>query len=186
MFARSLTSILKNSSLLREEAYISGKWCTADSGQRFEVTNPATGEVIAHVADLGVAEFKAAFETAQVAQKEWAEATGKERAGVLRRLFELVMANQEDLAKILTAEVGKPLAEARGEIAYGASYIEWFGEEAKRIYGDTIPGYQRDKRLLGTEATRRSSSSNCVLELPFGDGRPEVCSSPCRRVLHCL
>ena len=148
MFARSLTSILKDSSLLREEAYISGKWCNADSGQRFEVTNPATGEVIAHVADLGVAEFKAAFETAQVAQKEWAEATGKERAGVLRRLFELVMANQEDLAKILTAEVGRPLAEARGEIAYGASYIEWFGEEAKRIYGDTIPGYERDKRLL--------------------------------------
>jgi succinate-semialdehyde dehydrogenase / glutarate-semialdehyde dehydrogenase len=148
MFARSLTSILKNSSLLREEAYISGKWCTADSGQRFEVTNPATGEVIAHVANLGVTEFKAALETAQVAQKKWAEATGKERGEVLRRLFELVMANQEDLAKILTAEVGKPLAEARGEVAYGASYIEWFGEEAKRIYGDTIPGYQRDKRLL--------------------------------------
>jgi succinate-semialdehyde dehydrogenase / glutarate-semialdehyde dehydrogenase len=148
MFTRSLTSILKDSSLLREEAYICGKWCNADSGQRFQVTNPATGEVIAHVADLGVAEFKRAFETAQVAQKEWAEATGKERAGVLRRLFELVMANQEDLAKILTAEVGKPLAEARGEVAYGASYIEWFGEEAKRIYGDTIPGYQRDKRLL--------------------------------------
>lgn len=148
MFTRSLTSILKDSSLLREEAYICGKWCNADSGQRFQVTNPATGEVIAHVADLGVAEFKRAFEASQVAQKEWAEATGKERAGVLRRLFELVVANQEDLAKIVTAEAGKPLTEARGEVAYGASYIEWFGEEAKRTYGDTIPGYQRDKRLF--------------------------------------
>jgi succinate-semialdehyde dehydrogenase/glutarate-semialdehyde dehydrogenase len=148
MLTHSLTSILKDASLLREEAYIGGKWCSADSGQKFQVTNPATGQVIVNVADLGVADFKRAFEAAQVAQKEWAEATGKERAGVLRRLFDLVMANQEDLAKILTAEVGKPLAEARGEVAYGASYIEWFGEEAKRVYGDTIPGFQRDKRLL--------------------------------------
>ena len=148
MLTQSLASILTDASLLREEAYICGTWCNADSGKRFPVANPATGEVIAYVADLGVAEFKRAFEAAQVAQKEWAEATGKERAAVLRRLFELVMANQEDLAKILTAEVGKPLAEARGEIAYGASYIEWFGEEAKRTYGDTIPGFQRDKRLL--------------------------------------
>ena len=148
MLTHSLTSILKDASLLREEAYIGGKWCSADSGQKFQVTNPATCQVIVNVADLGVADFKRAFEAAQVAQKEWAEATGKERAGVLRRLFDLVMANQEDLAKILTAEVGKPLAEARGEVAYGASYIEWFGEEAKRIYGDTIPGFQRDNRLL--------------------------------------
>lgn len=148
MFTQSLTSILTDSSLLREQAYLCGKWCDADSGKRFQVTNPATGEIIANVADLDVAEFKRAFEAAQIAQKEWAEATGKERAAALRRLFELVMANQEDLAKILTAEVGKPLTEARGEVAYGAGYIEWFGEEAKRIYGDTIPGYQRDKRLL--------------------------------------
>src|SRR5580693_5779946 len=123
MLTHSLTSILKDASLLREEAYIGGKWCNADSGQKFQVTNPATGQVIVNVADLGVADFKRAFEAAQIAQKEWAEATGKERAGVLRRLFDLVMANQEDLAKILTAEVGKPLAEARGEVAYGASYI---------------------------------------------------------------
>jgi succinate-semialdehyde dehydrogenase / glutarate-semialdehyde dehydrogenase len=148
MLTRSLNSILNDPSLFREEAYIGGTWCNADSGKKFQVTNPATGEVIANVSDLGVAEFKRAFEAAQVAQKEWTEATGKERAAVLRRLFDLVMANQEDLAKILTAEVGKPLAESRGEVAYGASYIEWFGEEAKRVYGDTIPGHQRDKRLL--------------------------------------
>ena len=113
----------------------------------FEVTNPARGDVIAHVADLSRAQVARAIASAEAAQKEWAKWTGKERAAVLRRFFDLMMENQHDLGIILTAEQGKPLAEAKGEVGYGASFIEFFGEEAKRIYGETIPGHQRDKRI---------------------------------------
>ncbi|MCE5973500.1 NAD-dependent succinate-semialdehyde dehydrogenase [Sinirhodobacter sp. WL0062] len=142
-----LKSLLKDPSLLVTKAYVAGEWIDADDGATFAVTNPARGDVICTVPDLSRAETARAIAAAQVAMKDWAARTGKERAAIMRKWFDLMMANQEDLALILTAEMGKPLPEARGEIAYGASFIEWFGEEAKRIYGETIPGHMRDKRI---------------------------------------
>jgi len=141
-----LKSLLKNPDLLVTKAYIGGQWVDGDNGT-FAVTNPARGDVVAEVADVSRAQVAGAIAQAEAAQKEWAKLTGKERAAILRRWFDLMMANAEDLGKILTAEQGKPLAEAVGEIAYGASFIEFFGEEAKRVYGETIPGHQRDKRI---------------------------------------
>ena len=142
-----LASLLKDPSLLVTRAYVAGEWVAADDGSTFAVTNPARGDVICHVPDLGRAETNRAIAAANVAMKEWAARTGKERAAIMRKWFDLMMENQDDLGRILTAEMGKPLAEAKGEVAYGASFIEWFGEEAKRIYGETIPGHQRDKRI---------------------------------------
>jgi succinate-semialdehyde dehydrogenase/glutarate-semialdehyde dehydrogenase len=134
--------------LFRTQAYIDGKWCDADSGETHPVLNPANGETIAEIAKCGTAETRRAIEAAERAQVEWRQRSAKERAAILRRWFELMMEHQEDLAQILTAEQGKPLAEARGEIAYGASYIEWFAEEGKRVYGDTIPQPSPDKRIV--------------------------------------
>jgi succinate-semialdehyde dehydrogenase / glutarate-semialdehyde dehydrogenase len=142
-----LRSLLKDASLLETRAYVAGQWVVADDGGTFPVTNPARGDVICHLPNLGRAETARAIKAAHAAQKEWAARTGKERAQVLRKWFDLCMAAQDDLATILTAEMGKPLAEAKGEIAYGSSYIEFYGEEAKRTYGDIIPGHQRDKRI---------------------------------------
>jgi succinate-semialdehyde dehydrogenase/glutarate-semialdehyde dehydrogenase len=142
-----LAALLRDPTLLETRAYVNGAWIDGDNGT-FEVTNPARGDVIAQVADLSRAQVAQAIGCAHTAQKDWARWTGKERAGVMRKWFDLMMANQDDLAVILTAEQGKPLAEARGEIAYGASFAEFFGEEAKRIYGETIPGHQRDKRIM--------------------------------------
>ena len=148
MIAATLLKRLSDPSLVREQALLAGTWVDAKDGKRIAVRNPSNGEVLAEVADMSIDEVREAITAADVAQKLWAEATGKERAVILRRWYDLVMANLEDLAVILTSEMGKPLSEARGEIAYGAGYIEWFGEEAKRIYGDTIPGHQRDKRII--------------------------------------
>ena len=142
----NLKSLLKDPSLLAEQAYVNGAF-TGGAHGTFEVTNPARGDVIANVADMSREEVGSAIDAAVAAQKDWASWTGKERAAVLRKWFDLMMENAEDLAVILTAEQGKPLAEARGEITYGASFIEFFSEEAKRIYGETIPGHQRDKRI---------------------------------------
>ena len=142
-----LASLLKDPSLLATRAYVAGEWIDADDGDTFAVVNPARGDEIARVPNLGRAETARAIAAANSAMKDWAARTGKERAQVLRKWFDLMMANQDDLGTILTAEMGKPLAEAKGEIAYGASFIEWFGEEAKRVYGETIPGHQRDKRI---------------------------------------
>jgi succinate-semialdehyde dehydrogenase/glutarate-semialdehyde dehydrogenase len=139
---------LKDMRLFRQQCYINGKWLDADSGKTFEVTNPATGEVIATVPQMGSAETRRAIEAANAAWPAWARKTAKERANILRKWFNLMMENQEDLAVLMTAEQGKPLAEAKGEIAYGASFVEWFAEEAKRVYGDTIPGHQADKRIV--------------------------------------
>ena len=139
---------ISDSGLLRTSAYIDGQWVDADDGGVFEVTNPANGEVIATVARGGTAESRRAIEAADKAMRSWRATTIKERAGLLRRWFNLMMDAQQDLAKILTAEQGKPLAEAVGEIAYGASYIEWFSEEAKRVYGDVIPSPSKDKRII--------------------------------------
>ena len=140
-----LKSLLNDPSLLETRAYIGGQF--VDGEGTFDVTNPARGDVIAQVADVSRAQVAGAIAQADAAQKEWAKWTGKERANVMRKWFDLMIENQDDLGIILTAEMGKPLAEAKGEIGYGASFIEFFGEEAKRIYGETIPGHQRDKRI---------------------------------------
>ena len=139
---------LKDAQLFRQQAYINGEWLDADNGQTIKVTNPATGEVIGTVPKMGTAETRRAIEAADKALPAWRALTAKERSAKLRRWFELMIENQDDLARLMTTEQGKPLAEAKGEIAYAASFIEWFAEEAKRIYGDTIPGHQADKRLI--------------------------------------
>ncbi len=143
----NLSSILKDPSLLCTQAYIAGEWVDAKDGATFEVSNPARGDVIANLPDMQVEDATHAIAAAAKAQKEWASWTGKERSAVIRRMFELMVENADDLGAILTAEMGKPFTEARGEILYAASFLEWFGEEAKRIYGETIPGHQRDKRI---------------------------------------
>ncbi len=150
--AKSLLDRLKDPSLVVETAFIGGHpVAAAAGGATFDVLNPATGERLATLPSLGRAEAAAAIAVAETAQKAWAARTGKDRAAILRRLYDLMVANADDLAAILTAEMGKPLAEAKGEILYGAAYVEWFGEEAKRIYGDTIPGHQPDKRIIVTK-----------------------------------
>ncbi len=147
--SETLLGQLKDRELLAAGLFIDGAWVgAAQSGETFEVTNPSTGAVLATLPDAGVVEAKAAIDAAHAAQGAWAAKTGKERAAILRKLHELMVAAADDLATIMTAEQGKPLAEARGEVLYGASYIEWFGEEAKRVYGDTIPGHQPDKRII--------------------------------------
>ena len=142
----NLKTMLSDPTLLETRAYVGGKWIGGDKGT-FDVINPARGDVIAQMADLSREQVGVAISKAEVAQKEWAKWSAKERSAVLRKWFELMMENQDDLGVILTAEMGKPLAEAKGEVAYGASFVEFFAEEAKRIYGETIPGHQRDKRI---------------------------------------
>jgi succinate-semialdehyde dehydrogenase/glutarate-semialdehyde dehydrogenase len=139
---------LKDPTLFKERGFIAGQWVAADSGQATEIRNPASGEVLGSVPHMGAAETRRAIEAAHAALTPWAKKTAGERARLMRRWFDLMMANQEDLAIIMTAEQGKPLAESRGEIAYAASFIEWFAEEGKRLYGDIIPGHQADKRIM--------------------------------------
>jgi len=139
---------LSDKNLLKTKAYINGAWVDGDGGDTFAVTDPATGKSIAEVASCGTAETRRAIVAAAAAMLSWRKRSVKDRAGILRNWFNLMMAAQEDLAQILTAEQGKPLAESRGEIAYGASYIEWFSEECKRVYGDTIPAPSDDKRIV--------------------------------------
>ncbi|MFK4133075.1 NADP-dependent succinate-semialdehyde dehydrogenase [Pseudomonas luteola] len=139
---------LKDASLFRQQAYIDGAWVDADGGQTINVGNPATGETLGTVPKMGRAETKRAIEAAERALPAWRGLTAKERSQKLRRWFELMIENQDDLGRLMTLEQGKPLAEAKGEITYAASFIEWFAEEAKRVYGDTIPGHQADKRII--------------------------------------
>jgi succinate-semialdehyde dehydrogenase/glutarate-semialdehyde dehydrogenase len=143
-----LKSTLRDPSLLAELAYVNGEWIAADDGATLEVTNPADGRVIARVPALQAAETRRAIEAAEARFVTWREVPAAERARLLEVWFQLIMANQEDLALIMTAEQGKPLAESRGEIAYGASFVKWFAEEARRIYGDTIPSPSADRRIL--------------------------------------
>jgi succinate-semialdehyde dehydrogenase/glutarate-semialdehyde dehydrogenase len=140
--------ILKDPGLLRERCYIDGAWVTADDGATLPVHNPATGAALGVIPNLGVVETRRAIDAAAAALPAWAARTAKERAVLLRRWFDLIVAAQDDLAVLMTAEQGKPLAESKGEIAYAASFIEWFAEEGKRLYGDVIPGHQTDKRIL--------------------------------------
>jgi len=139
---------LKDPSLLKQLCYLNGQWLAADSGGVIDVTNPANGEKLGTIPRMGTDETRRAIEAANSALPAWRAKTAKERSQVLRRWFDLIMANQADLAVIMTAEQGKPLAESQGEIAYAASFIEWFAEEGKRIYGDTIPGHTADKRIV--------------------------------------
>ena len=139
---------LRDEFLLHQKCYVNGAWTDADDGKTIAVTNPATGDQLGTVPRMGAAEARRAVEAAQAAFPIWRKRTAKERAAVLRRWFELITANQEDLAVLMTAEQGKPLVESRGEIAYAASFIEWFAEEGKRVYGDTIPPHAADKRIV--------------------------------------
>jgi len=142
---------LADPTLLKQQCYLNGHWQNADSGETIAVTNPATGQVIGTIPKMGTQETRRAIEAANGAFPAWRAMTAKERAIILRRWFELMLTHQEDLAVIMTAEQGKPLAESRGEIGYAASFIEWFAEEGKRLYGDTIPTYARDKRIVVTK-----------------------------------
>lgn len=139
---------LNDPSLLKQLCYLNGQWAAADSGATIDVTNPATGDTLGTIPRMGAEETRRAIAAADDALPSWRARTARERSIILRRWYELIMGNQEDLAIIMTAEQGKPLAESRGEIAYAASFIEWFAEEGKRIYGDTIPGHAADKRIV--------------------------------------
>src|SRR3954469_2131019 len=140
--------LLQDQRLFREASYIDGAWIAPGTTGAIDVDNPATGARLGAVPRLGRAETRAAIDAAARAFPAWRRKTAKERALVMRRWFDLMIANQEDLAQLMTAEQGKPITESRGEVAYAASFLEWFGEEAKRVYGDTIPGHQADKRLI--------------------------------------
>ncbi|HWZ49576.1 MAG TPA: NADP-dependent succinate-semialdehyde dehydrogenase [Herbaspirillum sp.] len=139
---------LKDPELLRQQAFIAGQWCGADDGSTFEVHNPATGEVLGRVPNMGAAETRRAIEAADAARGAWRSKTAKERSTILRRWSDLMLANVDDLATLMTAEQGKPLAESRGEIAYAVSFIEWFAEEGKRVSGETLQSPSNDKRLV--------------------------------------
>lgn len=139
---------LANQSLFKQESYVNGQWVSAQSGKSFAVTNPANGAFLTEVADLGASDTEDAVTAAEAALKPWQAQTAKERATLLRRWNQLILDNQEDLALLMTLEQGKPLAEAKGEVAYGASFIDWFADEARRIYGDTIPTFAKDKRIM--------------------------------------
>ena len=139
---------LADASLFRQQGFIDGKWCDADASTTLTVDDPATGLNIGSIPDMGAAETRRAIEAANAAWPAWREKTGKERGAVLRRWFDLIVANADDLAALMTAECGKPLAESKGEVMYGASFIEWFAEEAKRVYGDIIPQHAQGKRIL--------------------------------------
>jgi succinate-semialdehyde dehydrogenase/glutarate-semialdehyde dehydrogenase len=142
---------LRDEKLFRQQCYIDGEWVDALNRGTIPVENPATGETLGTVPRMGAEETRHAIAAADRALPGWRGKTAKERAQVLRRWFDLMMANQEDLAALMTAEQGKPLTESRGEIAYAAAFIEWFGEEGKRVYGDTIPAHMSDKRIVVTK-----------------------------------
>ncbi len=143
-----MMSELKDQKLFRQQCYIGGEWVDADSGQTIEVNNPATGEILGTIPKMGSSETRRAIEAAEAAFPAWAAKTAKERAAIIRRWYELMLENQDDLARLMTSEQGKPLAEAKGEVGYAASFFEWFSEEAKRVYGDVIPATQGDKRIV--------------------------------------
>ena len=139
---------LSDSTLFRQQSYIDGAWCNADSGETIDVRDPATGNTLGTIPKMGTAETRRAIEAANKALPAWRAKTAKERAAILRKWFNLMMENQEDLAVMMTMEQGKPIAESRGEIAYAASFIEWFAEEGKRIYGETVPQHMADRRII--------------------------------------
>ena len=139
---------INNNNLFKEKAYISGQWVDANDGSTIEVTNPANQEIIGHVPNCGLEETNVAIDAAAEAQKKWRQCPAKEKSSILRSFYDLICVHQEDLARIITYEQGKSMTEAIGEITYSASFIEWFSEEAKRIYGDVIPGHLHDRRAI--------------------------------------
>jgi len=143
-----INSIIKRKDLLRNQAYVAGKWVNADSNKTFVVTNPANQDVVATLPDLSVSDTKTAIVSAHEAFGPWSAKTANDRARILQKWFQLQLAHADDLAVILTIEQGKPLAEAKGEIKYGASFVEWFAEEAKRVYGDVIPSTMKSTRII--------------------------------------
>ena len=157
---------LSDPALFRQQCYVDGEWVDADSGATFDVTDPATGQPIGVVPSFGAAETRRAVEAANAAYPAWRALTGKERASILRRWYDLMLEHQEDLAVIMTAEQGKPMAESRGEIVFGASFIEWFAEEAKRAYGDVIPTHLADRRIVVTKEPAWRGGLHHALELP--------------------
>ena len=148
MITKETLAALEDSRLLREECYVNGEWVRADNRKSFAVKNPATGAVLAEVPNMGAAETRRAIEAANAIWPAWRHKTAKERSAILERWFDLITENQEDLAVLMTSEQGKPLAESRGEVTYGASFVKWFAEEAKRVYGDVIPQPKNDQRLI--------------------------------------
>ena len=163
---------LTDGSLWKERGFINGEWVAADSGRTTEIRNPANGELLGTVPDMGAGEARRAIDAAHAAMPAWAKKTAGERAKLMRKWFDLMMANVEDLAVIMTAEQGKPLAESRGEIAYAASFIEWFAEEGKRLYGDIIPPHQGDRWCHRRHGSERNEG--------FADNPPR-CVLPDRR-----
>lgn len=151
MVTEFATPSLKDPTLFKQACYIDGRWCDADDGKTIPVINPASGSPIGTIPAMSAEETRRAIKAANAAWPDWRAKTAKERSAVLRRWYELMMSNQEDLAVLMTLEQGKPLVESRGEIAYAASFLEWFSEEARRVYGDTIPGHQADKRIIVTK-----------------------------------
>ena len=139
---------LKNNTLFKETCFIGGKWIESDSGEKIKVNNPANNEIIGEVPKCSTSETAKAIDEAQAAFPDWRDKTAKERSIILRNWYDLMLLNQNDLAHIMTIEQGKPLSESKGEILYGSSFVEWFAEEGKRIYGDTIPEHQSDKRII--------------------------------------
>ena len=142
---------LKDMKLFRQQAYIDGQWADADNNKTIDVTNPADGEKLGTVPNMGAGETRRAVIAANKAWPEWRAKTGKERAGIMRKWFNLMMENQDDLARLMTLEQGKPLSESKGEIAYGGGFVEWFAEEAKRVYGDIIPEHAPGRRIIVTK-----------------------------------
>ena len=161
---------LSDTSLLRSQCYINGEW-VGDGG--FDVTNPATGDVITSVPRFGADEARQAVEAAKSAMKEWAAKTAKERSAILRRWFDLQMENQEDLAQLMTAEQGKPLVESRGEVAYAASFTEFYAEEAKRVYGETIPTHKGGRAHRRRPPAGRRGGGDHAVELPARHDHPQ-------------
>ena len=142
------TFFLQDPDLFRQQAFVAGRWCDADDGESADVTNPATGEILGKVPYMGRAETRRAIEAAKNAWEKWREVPARDRSAILRKWHDLMLANVDDLGKLMTAEQGKPLAEAKGEVAYAAGFIEWFAEQAKRVYGDSIPSPWEDRRLV--------------------------------------
>ncbi|WP_224727945.1 aldehyde dehydrogenase family protein, partial [Escherichia coli] len=164
---------LNDSNLFRQQALINGEWLDANDGEVIDVTNPANGDKLGSVPKMGADETRAAIDAANRALPAWRALTAKERANILRNWFNLMMEHQDDLARLMTLEQGKPLAEAKGEISYAASFIEWFAEEGKRIYGDTIPGHQADKRLIVINKAGHFQDFEFIQFFPFSKISPK-------------
>ncbi len=162
------TLSLRDPSLFRQQAFVGGRWVDAAQRRRSKYLNPANGQLIGTIPNCGAKEARAAIEAADKALPDWRSRTAKARAQLLRKWFDLIMANQEDLAVLMTVEQGKPLAESRGEIAYAASFIEWFAEEGKRVYGDVIPGHGTDKRIVVLKQPIGVRAADHALEFPGG------------------